>query len=139
MKTLIVIIRNECAGPLRSALEKLGVRGVAVLDVLCQKQQGKSRDLFRFHSWHVLDCIRSGRVKLPSYGAQAGRPTDAGTTEPPSSFSSRSMLIMAIADDNVFPAIRAIGGMSRSGCRDDGRIFICPMVTAVGIGSRRSG
>lgn len=136
MKTLIVIIRNECVEPLRSELETMGIRELAVLDVLCQKQQNGGTGRPPLNStWRTTNRDRPGRWRIVPSAPDNNNREDPGMTGISPTFFPRSMLIMAVADAKVIPAIRALAGTARAGCRNDGGIFVCPMVTSVGIGT----
>jgi nitrogen regulatory protein PII len=134
MKTLIVIIRNECVESLRSELETMGIRELAVLDVMCQKQQAGGTGKSPLNStWRTTNRNRPGQWRVVPSVPDNNRREDSGMTRMSPAFFPRSMLIMAVADATVIPVIRALAETSRAGCRNDGGIFVCPMVTSMGI------
>ncbi len=134
MKKIIAIIRNECVGPSRSALETIGIWRIAVLAVMWQKRQNRRIARSSLESWRGTNNDRFGPVRKVPSGTDVSD-HEVQKTEPSSSFLPRSMLVMAVADTDVLPVIRALAGTARAGCHNEGRIYVCPIVTAVGIGS----
>jgi nitrogen regulatory protein PII 2 len=51
----------------------------------------------------------------------------------------KAMLIMVISDEDVLPVVHALITVNRSGHHGDGKIFICPMVTAIEIRNSECG
>lgn len=140
MKNIIAIIRNECVEPSRSALEQIGVRGVAFLQVMWQKRQGWGTGISPLGDrGHLTNPDRLRHRHTTPPGPNSTVSADAPDTESLPEFLPKTMLIMAVIDEDVLPVIQALVRINQSGYPGDGRIFVCPMVTTIGIGTGKSG
>jgi nitrogen regulatory protein PII 2 len=136
MKQIIAILRDERVEDTKEALETIGVRGITFLFVTGRGQQkGKvsAREL-------GISMNRNLRMQLENtpYGKE---PQDDGTradispfhqdTEFAFGFLPKRMLAIVTYDEEVSRIVRAIVSANQTGRHGDGRIFICPMISAI--------
>jgi nitrogen regulatory protein PII 2 len=132
MKKIIAIIRNERVEQSRLALGGLGVAGVAVLRVW-EKDRHQTTLKESSISTRPAD---SPRIPREPEGTRTEDLTRGIVTrEPAPGYILRGMLITIVGDEAVLPVIRALIAVNQSGNRDDGEIFVCPMVTSLEIGT----
>lgn len=138
MKKIIAIIRNECVEQSRSALEKIGINGVVVLHVRAQSHQKSG-----ICDPHSEKSMRKGDTICPVH--RQGMKIDTENTrhslyiESELEFLPKTMLIMAVTDEKVHPVVHALIQLHLNIRHGDGAIFVCPMVTAIGIGTGNHG
>jgi|SRR5208337_95475 len=145
MKQILAIIRDEQVGQTTTALAKIGIRGIPFLYVTGRGGRQKGTDsvwgqrgaLNRDCRMQLKGKERSHRPAVP--GEEL--PGDLSSPEKESGycFLPRRML-MIIADDNdVEVIVQAILGASNTGDQGKGRIFICPIISAIPISSGETG
>jgi nitrogen regulatory protein PII 2 len=132
MKKIIAIIRNECVEPSKAVLERLGITGVAVLHV-----SGRGMHTYRVD---IPDIEFSKQQE--TYIDPAQNPElSTGTESPVNSesigpavnhgFFPQRMLIIGVNNEDVLPVVHALIRVNQSGRHGDGKIFVCPVVTAI--------
>ena len=144
MKMIIAVLRDERVEDTKEALETLGVRGITFLYVTGRGQQ-KGRV-----SLHELgeSLNRSMRMQLVGVGPDEGSP-DSGSgsagspvqkdTEFAFGFLPKRMLIMVTCDEDVNRIVQGIVNANQTGRHGDGRIFICPMISALRVRTGEQG
>jgi nitrogen regulatory protein PII 2 len=136
MKLIIAILRENRVEDTKEALETIGVRGVTFLYVTGRGQQ-KGRVSVR----ELGESLnRSARMQLVGARPGEGSP-DAGTggagsplhkdTEIAFGFLPKRMLIIVAYDEEVNRIVQSIVNANQTGWHGDGRIFICPMISAM--------
>jgi nitrogen regulatory protein PII 2 len=150
MKQIIAILREERIEETRAALEGIGVRGVTFLPVTGRgEQKGKisAREL-------TVTLSRKMRMQLVSTLSGENMPENAAgpafspdrTTGPAITpdrteavgelpFLPKRMLIIITDDKEVSPVVQAIVNTNQTGRHGDGKIFICPMISSIRIGT----
>ncbi len=144
MKQIIAIIRDERIEATKEALEIIGVTGVTFLYVSGRGQQkGKI-------STHELGVSLNRNLRMPLMNAHYGReppddPTEVtGSPFPPDTefafgFLPKRMLIMVACNDDVSRIVQAIVNANLTGSHGDGRVFICPMISAIRVRTGEQG
>ena len=136
MKKIIAIIRNECVAASRSALDRIGIHGIVSLVVRgqCRKtgliREGNHDASLPGGSLDHGPQRREERAAVPEQ-INAGYVKEGTVQEAP----LKTMLVMAVSDENVFPAIQELIRINQTGQHGDGKIIVCPMVSIVGLGS----
>lgn len=136
MKQIIAILREEQVENTKQSLIAIGVMGVTFLYVTGRGQQKGNV------STHELSksLNRKMRMQLVNAPSCNGSP-DAGTemtgtlahpdTEFAFGFLPKRMLILVAYDEDVNRIVQAIVNANQTGRHGDGRIFICPMISAM--------
>jgi nitrogen regulatory protein PII 2 len=130
MKQIIAIIRDEQVEMTKVALESIGVGGVTFLYVTGRGQQRgmvNERELGGGVTRHMrmqLSSAPSNDKKISSL------PPDDYLTF---GFLPKRMLIIIAYDKDVNRILHAIVETNQTGKHGDGRIFICPMISAIRI------
>lgn len=133
MKQIIAILRDEQVEETKTALESIGVGGVTFLYVTGrgeQKVKVSAREQAGFLN-------RNMRMQLESYLSPdklldtltgAPFPQDA---EFALGFLPKRMLVIIACDEEVNRIVQAIVNSNQTGRHGDGRIFICPIISAI--------
>ena len=136
MKQIIAILREEQVENTKQSLIAIGVMGVTFLYVTGRGQQKENV------STHELgkSLNRKMRMQLVNAPSCNGSP-DAGTemtgslahpdTEFAFGFLPKRMLILVAYNEDVNRIVQAIVNANQTGRHGDGRIFICPMISAM--------
>ena len=139
MKKIIAIIRNEKVEETKAALMKIGVNGVTFLHVTGRGPQ-KGMIPSRLPAGGCPPYI--GRHPLRT---QNDIPVSAYLTSRPAEnekipgFLPKRMLIIVANDSDVRPIINALIATNRTGCHGDGKIFVCPMISAIRVRNGEQG
>ncbi len=144
MKQIIAILRDERVEDTRAALERIGVRGVTFLYVTGRGQ--KKRSANERESGGSLD--RS--LRMPPINARhGGGPPDDATdvtgspfapdTEFACGFLPKRMLTVVACNEDVSRIVQAIVNANLTGSHGDGRVFICPMISAIRVRTGEQG
>ena len=144
MKQIIAIIRDERVEDTKAALECIGVRGVTFLYVTDRGQQKG-----RVNAWELGGYLNRN-LRMPVMNPQTtGESQDEGTeegrfplqpdTEFTFSFLPKRMLIIVACDEEVSRIIQVIVDANLTGCHGDGRIFICPIISAIRVRTGEQG
>jgi nitrogen regulatory protein PII 2 len=144
MKLIIAVLREDRVEDTKMALETLGIRGVTFLYVT-----GRGRQKGRVSVQELGESLnRNMRMQL--VGARPGEgPPEAGTgdaglplcedTEFSLGFLPKRMLILVTYDEEVNRIVQGIVNANQTGRHGDGRIFICPMVSALRVRTGEQG
>ena len=138
MKTIIAIIRPERVGETRSALEAIGMKGITFLHVT-----GKGRQKGRIQTSELAGLLgREGTGRFPlqwdhthikfSPGEQEEKEFELG-------FLPKRMLIIVVHDIDVSSIVQTIIHTNQQGHHGDGRIFVCPMISALRVRTGEQG
>ncbi|MFA4876396.1 MAG: P-II family nitrogen regulator [Methanoregula sp.] len=136
MKQIIAILREEQVENTKQSLIDVGVMGVTFLYVT-----GRGQHKGRVSALEMGKSLsRNMRMQLehaPSYNDSA----DTGTgmtvsqarpdTEFAFGFLPKRMLIIVAYNEDVSRIVQAIVNANQTGRHGDGRIFICPMISAM--------
>jgi nitrogen regulatory protein PII 2 len=144
MKQIIAIIRDERVEETKTALEKTGVRGVTFLYVTGRGQQKgtvSARELGEVMNRNLRMQLKSPEaIHQPS--VPGGEISD-GFFPPEKEFElgflPKRMLILVVYDDDVGSIVQAIVDANQTGRHGDGRIFICPMISAIRVRTGEQG
>jgi len=143
MKQIIAILRDERVEDTKAALESLGVLGVTFLYVTGRGQQkgevnarGLGGSLDRNLCMpHECTAVESSHDSIQE---EAGSPLHSDT-EFAFDFLPKRMLIMVACDEEVNRIVEAIVNANLTGRRGDGRVFICPMISAIRVRTGEQG
>ena len=143
MKQIIAILRNERFEDTMAALECQGIQGVTFLYVTGRGQQ-KGRVNEREMRGSLNRNLRMPLMNARTTGEQMDDRTDAGPAFHPDTefafgFLPKRMLIMVACDEAVNRIIQAIVNANLTGRNGDGRIFICPMISAIRVRTGEQG
>ena len=139
MKKIIAIIRNEKAEETKSALTKLGVHGFTFLHVTGKGLQ-KGMILPRLPGGDRYPY--AGRHPLQQDAVPARwHPTSSQPAEKERAygFQPQRMLIIVANDGDVIPVIKTLIAVNQTGRHGDGKIFVCPMVSAIRVRNGEQG
>jgi nitrogen regulatory protein PII 2 len=143
MKQIIAILRDERVEDTKAALEYIGVLGVTFLYVSGRGQQKgrvNARGLGGSQDRNL--CMPHERTAV---GSPHGGPheEDGSPLHPDTEFTfdflPKRMLIMVACDDEVNRIVQAIVNANLTGRRGDGRVFICPMISAIRVRTGEQG
>jgi nitrogen regulatory protein PII 2 len=144
MKQIIAILRNERVEETKKALNSVGICGVTFLYVTGRGQQKgriRVREPKEPQNW---------RMRMQVAGAPPAEGSlDIGTgevgsllqkdTEFASGFLPKRMLIIVAYDEEVTRIVQGIVNANQTGRHGDGRIFICPMISALRVRTGEQG
>jgi len=134
MKLIIAILREDRVEDTKEALETIGVRGVTFLYVTGRGQQ-KGRVSVR----ELGESLnRNMRMQLVGTWPGAGSPLH-NDTEFAFGFLPKRMLIIVAYDEEVNRIVQAVVNSNQTGRHGDGRIFICPMISAMRVRTGEQG
>lgn len=132
MKKIIAIIRAECVEPSKVVLERLGITGVVVLQV-----SGRGMHKYSNGTLDIEYSLQQQTFMDPAQPPESS--TDSERYANPTShewevnrgFFPQRMLIIGVSGEDVLPVVHALIRVNQSGRHGDGKIFVCPMVTAI--------
>jgi nitrogen regulatory protein PII len=134
MKKIIAIIPDECVEQTKTALEKLGIVAVAVQHVYELNRQKYTKCTPDPHVFmHHVNCIHQLQTQKMPAVKESPVYHDCGEQEFQRRFHLKGMLIVFVSKEKVHPVIHALITVNQSGLSGEGKIFICPMVTALEI------
>jgi len=138
MKTIIAIIRPERVGETRSALEAIGFKGVTFLHVT-----GKGRQKGKIQTSKLAGPL-SGEcsIRYPFKGEQTMMELCHGEYEEKEleiGFVPKRMLIIVAHDSHVSAVVQTIIHTNQKGHHGDGRIFVCPVISALRVRTGEQG
>jgi nitrogen regulatory protein PII 2 len=130
MKKIVAIIRDECVEDTKTALEKIGVLGVTFLHVT---GRGEQKGTIPAPASRGLPRREPGtRLLLKEPGPREDiRLAGSGEKDVEVGFLPKRMLVIVTGDREVQPIVQAIVSANQSGQHGDGKIFVCPMVSAI--------
>ena len=144
MKQIIALIRDERVEETKTALEVVGVRGVTFLHVTGRGQQrGKvsARELGGSLTRNMR--LQLAEVRSDRDDSACSQDMEFASPDPDKEFAfgflPKRMLIMVSDDDQVEHIVQAIVSVNQSGRHGDGRIFICPMISAIRVRTGEQG
>jgi nitrogen regulatory protein PII 2 len=144
MKQIIAIIRDERVEETKKALEETGIRGVTFLYATGRGQQKgtvrvrEPRSIMdRPLPVQLNDTVDAGG--FPDYPKEM-----PGYSFPPEKefafgFLPKRMLVLIANDEEIESIVRAIVNANQTGRHGDGRIFICPMISAIRVRTGEQG
>ena len=144
MKQIIAIIRDDHTEVTKQGLESIGLRGVTFLYVTGRGQQkGKvsARELGTSLNRHMrmqLESTRPVNNLLDAESEVAGSPFHPDK-EFAFGFLPKRMLIIVVQDEEVNRIVQTIIDANQTGRHGDGRIFICPMISAIRVRTGEQG
>ena len=144
MKQIIAIIRDERVEETKTALETNGVRGVTFLYVTGRgRQKGtvSARELGGALNRNLRMQLTSTEGATTPEGSGEEIPRDSSPPEKEFEFGflPKRMLIIIAYDDDVGSIVQAIVTANQTGRHGDGRIFICPMISAIRVRTGEQG
>jgi len=134
MKMIVAIIRNEYEEPLKKSLESLGITDVTIIPVLDKALQNNV--ICNTHP----ECTRQQKSGIQKY-QQRGFLPDTESPEVPApevseqEFFQKSLFMMITIDNYVHSIVQTFVRIHQNGRYGDGKIFVCPMATAIEIGN----
>ena len=144
MKQIIAILRDERVEVTKAALECVGVKGVTFLYVT-----GRGQQKGRVNRRELGESLNRNLWKPLMNTQTVGELTDDGTdkagspfhpdTEFTFGFLPKRMLIMVATDEEVSRIVQAIVNANQTGLYGDGRVFICPMISAIRVRTGEQG
>ncbi len=128
MKKIIAIIRNEKVEETKYTLKNLGVSGLTFLHVT---GRGPSKSSF----------LRDKKNPYTIKGILQRQNPDTLLTEKEqeSGFLPKRMLIIVANDNDVIPIIDTLITTNQTGHHGDGKIFVCPMISAIRVRNGEQG
>jgi nitrogen regulatory protein PII 2 len=144
MKQIIAIVRDERVEETKAALETIGVGGVTFLYVTGRGQQKgtvSARELGGTLNRNFrMQLTGTERATTPDgSGGEIPRDVFSPEMEFEFGFLPKRMLIIIAYDDDVEPIVQAIVTANQTGRHGDGRIFICPMISAIRVRTGEQG
>jgi nitrogen regulatory protein PII 2 len=135
MKMIVAIIRNECLESLKNALESLMVKNFTIIPVF---DKGSFKSTIRTRNPEIILQQESDiqKVQLHQFLSETeNREYQKPGLEPEEDFSQKTMFIIISGDETVHPIVQTFIRTNQSGQHGDGKIFICPIATAIAVGS----
>jgi nitrogen regulatory protein PII 2 len=144
MKQIIAIIRDERVEETKAALEAIGILGVTFLYVTGRgEQKGKvsAQDLARSLNRNMRMQLESPSPvnNLPDVMTGAAGSPFHPDVEFALGFLPKRMLVIISCDKEVNRIVQAIVNSNQTGCHGDGRLFICPMISAIRVRTGEQG
>lgn len=140
MKNIIAIIRDENTERTKSALETLGIMGITFLYVT-----GKGEQRGKVRAPDSLGNLRRGagaRLLAKPGKDDTDTPTDEGdpvSREIGFGFLPKRMLLIIASDIDVAPIVQKLIDINQTGRHGDGKIFVCPMISAIRVRTGEQG
>jgi nitrogen regulatory protein PII 2 len=140
MKKIVAIIRDSSTEKTKTALETLGIQGITFLHVT-----GKGEQRGKIRVSDPLGTLRRSAGTLfltkPRKGPETGNQEDdiPGETEIGLGFLPKRMLIIIATDSDVAPIVQALIDANQTGRHGDGKIFVCPMISAIRVRTGEQG
>ena len=125
MKTILAIIRNEKVRETEAALEQAGACGFTTFPVTGRGRQGTRSRLFALVDRNRAEEDRPG----PAQGT--GVPDPGPASAHASLFLPQTLLVIAANDSNVKILVETLIATNQTGEHGDGKIFVCPMISAI--------
>jgi len=143
MKQIIAIIRNEQVDSTKAALDAIGVRGITFLQVTGRGQQKgriSAREMVGALNRNIRMQLERARPQNFLRDAMSECVTSpAEPSEEVLHFIPKRMLIIITIDDEINRIIQTIINANQTGHHGDGRIFICPIISALRIRTGEQG
>ena len=138
---MYAVIRNERVAETKSALEAVGIKGVTFLHVTGKGEKDvigtPISSSFRRNFDLALNRQKETGERNAGPAGSGGRTEEESAIEP--DFIPRRMLILVVSDDEVSPIVEAIISANKTGRHGDGKIFICPMISAIRVRTGEQG
>ncbi|MCX6690509.1 MAG: P-II family nitrogen regulator [Methanoregula sp.] len=144
MKQIIAILREEQVENTKQSLMAIGVMGVTFLYVT-----GRGQQKGRVSAWEPGEKLNRSMRMQPENAPFCNDSPDAGTemtgsqaypdTEFALGFLPKRMLVIISCDVEVNRIVQAIVNSNQTGRHGDGRIFICPMISAMRVRTGEKG
>ncbi|MDD4136451.1 MAG: P-II family nitrogen regulator [Methanoregula sp.] len=144
MKQIIAILRDERVDETKAALEAIGVKGVMFLYVT-----GRGEHKGGVSARELAGSLnRNKRMQLESplsvdnlSGAMTGAVVSPyhPDYEFASGFLPKRMVVIITCDEEVNRIVQAIVNSNQTGRNGDGKIFICPMISAMRVRTGEQG
>ena len=141
MKQIIAIIRNERFEDTKTALEKTGFLSFTSLSVCGNSNRAERRERARQSkgvlNWNFRPITSNGEnISEPVAPGkdEISKVPDPSENEGKFRFLAKRMLVIVAHNDRVRSIVQAIANANQTDPPGDGRIFICPMINAIGIG-----
>jgi len=144
MKQIIAILRDERVEETKAALEAIDVRGVTFLYVTGrgeQKGRVSARELAGSLNRNMrmqlgpplpVDKLPDAMTGAAGFGFHPDADFALG-------FLPKRMLVIISCDEEVNRIVQAIVNSNQTGRHGDGRIFICPMISALRVRTGEQG
>jgi nitrogen regulatory protein PII 2 len=144
MKQIIAIIRDERVEETKTALDALGVRGITFLYVTGRgEQKGKinvqeqARSMNRNMRMQLESHLPFNQLPDVMTGAKGS--LSHRDYEFTLSFLPKRMIVIISCDEEVNRIVQAIVNSNQTGQHGDGKIFICPMISATRVRTGEQG
>jgi nitrogen regulatory protein PII 2 len=138
MKMIIAVIRNERVGATKAALREAGIRGITFAHVT-----GRGLQKGRISTREIGDALnrnmRMQLMKAPKDEASRTDPVGVPENYLSLNFLPKRMLLIVTDDNEISAAVQAIVNTNQTGQHGDGRIFICPMISAIRVRTGEQG
>jgi len=138
MKLIIAILREDRVGDTKEALETIDVRGVTFLYVTGRGQQ-KGRVSVREMGGSLTRNLPMQLTCVPGDELSGDGSSVPPDTEIAFGFLPKRMLIIIAYNEEINRIIQSIVNANQTGWHGDGRIFICPMISALRIRTGEQG
>lgn len=129
MKKIIVILENQAVGPSRELLARLGVSSVTLIPVseecgeVVLPDGGGVRPVAPCDSYTISPARRRSRQVTSGEDPEP---------IPPAEFRPKAMLVLVVADEEAGLVVRSLIRLNEEILLETGRIFICPLISALG-------
>ena len=138
MKLIIAVIRTERTEATKKALMAAGIRGATFIHVTGRGQQKgriSTREMGEAMNRNLRMQLTCARIPGPALQDGTVLPDARGSF----GFLPKRMLFLVTGDDDVSRITQAIVDANQTGRHGDGRIFICPMISAVRVRTGEQG
>ena len=138
MKQIIAIIKNEKAEETKAALKLLGIKGATFLHVTGRGMPEGVSPARSLSEERPTPFRGEGKDGLPV--PRDAAPSPAPKTKPGTgSFLPQRMLIIVANDGDVPSVIETLVAANQTGHHGDGKIFVCPMISAIRVRNGEQG
>jgi nitrogen regulatory protein PII 2 len=140
MKSIVAIIREESVEKTKSALETLGLKGITFIHVT-----GKGEQRGTVRAPDPLGTLRrSAGAKLLTKPGRVPESKDSEEEWPAVGkiglgFLPKRMLIIIAMDSDVPPIVQTLIDANQTGRHGDGKIFVCPLISAIRVRTGEQG
>ena len=140
MKNIIAVIREESVEKTKSALEALGLKGITFIHVT---GRGEQRGTVRAPDLPGTLRRDAGAQLLtkPRRVPDSDKPEDKGVAgrKIGLGFLPKRMLIIIAMDGDVAPIVQTLIDANQTGRHGDGKIFVCPAISAIRVRTGEQG
>lgn len=132
MKKIIVILDNRAVELSRQALARLGITGITMIPV-CEECEDPGVRIAAGSQPPVPADSPASRKKNSRRDRTLECPPGIPEDLPKAEFRQKTMLLLVVSDEDAGLIVRTLVNTNENLVHEAGKIFVCPLVSALGI------